>query len=442
MPRLTIAAILTICVAFAAQFGAQEPTRVLLISIDGLMPSSYTQPAPPSAPTLRRLAAEGAAADGVIGVTPTVTYPSHTTMITGVVPAVHGVVDNRMLDPENRSAGAWYWYARQIRVPTLIGAARASGLRTAAINWPVTIGSDAQYLVPEFERSRHPEARYLLDAISTPDLLASTEITRGMPLPWPLDDEGRADITRHVLRTYQPHLTMVHLLAVDGAQHDHGPGSPEGVRSVERADAQVARILGTIDEAGLRRGTVVAVVSDHGFLAYDRVLHPNVVLKQEGLLTVNGRGAITDWQAYFHSSGGSGYIFLRNPKDAALRQRVSAVLDRLKAKPEAGVETIWDASALARAGAHPDAAFGIDVRNGWYTGSGHDVLVTRTEGTRGGHGYAPERRELHASLVLNGPGIGRGKLGIVRMTQIAPTLARLLGIALAPQADQPIDLPR
>src|SRR6188508_2856661 len=100
-------------VAGTSVLAQQPPARhVVMITIDGLKPATYTAPGPSKVPTLRRLAQEGTFADGVIGVTPTVTYPSHTTMITGVMPAEHGIVDNRILDPENRSNGAWYWYAR------------------------------------------------------------------------------------------------------------------------------------------------------------------------------------------------------------------------------------------------------------------------------------------------------------------------------------------
>lgn len=430
-------AVLSIVVS---RFQAQSLPHVVLISIDGLLPSTYTRPAPPDAPTLRKLAADGAMAEGVVGVLPTVTFPSHTTIITGVHPAIHGIVDNRIVDAEARSRGAWFWYAIQVRVPSLIGAARAQNLVTASVNWPATIGSDALYLVPEFERSPHAEARHMLDALSTPGLLPAVEIARGRALPWPLDDEARTDIALHVLRTHRPQLTVLHLLATDSAQHDYGPGSAQAHHAVELMDRQVARILETLQQTGIRQNTVVAVVSDHGFLPYERILHPNALFKQEGLLTVDATGAITAWQAYFHSSGGSGYVYLREGADVALRDRVGALLERLQANPEAGVQTVWTAADLERAGAHPRAAFGLDVKNGWYTGSGHETLVTNAGRVRGGHGYAPARTELHASLILNGPGVPRRNLGVVRMTQVAPTLARILGVSLSPQADTPLAL--
>src|SRR5512139_1717827 len=120
--RIALLIILAIGLAPLAAQNAGEP-RVIMISIDGMMPTAYTDPASP-ATNLRALAQGGAWADGVVGVLPSVTFPSHTTLITGVEPAVHGIVDNRILDPENRSEGAWYYYARDIKAPTLPMAAR------------------------------------------------------------------------------------------------------------------------------------------------------------------------------------------------------------------------------------------------------------------------------------------------------------------------------
>ena len=77
-------------------------------------------------------------------------------------PSAHGIDNNTLVDPDGRSNGAWYWYARDIKVPTLPGLLRASGHTTAAVSWPVTVGMELDYNVPEHFRSRHPEALSLL----------------------------------------------------------------------------------------------------------------------------------------------------------------------------------------------------------------------------------------------------------------------------------------
>lgn len=427
-----------LALAVLAQPGAAAPDwRVVLISIDGLMPSAYTSPTSPAA-NLKRMAGAGVYADGVVGVLPTVTYPSHTTIITGVEPAVHGIVDNRMLDPENRSEGAWYWYARDIKVTTLPMAARARGLRAAAVFWPVTIGMDLDYLVPEYSRSRHPEALSMLRALSQPrHLIEAAEIARGRGFDWPQTDRDRTDLAIHMIKAYDPHVLLLHLIDLDGAQHSYGPGSPQALDTLGKLDAQVGEIVAAVQASGRADKTHIAVVSDHGFLPLDQMLQPNAVFKKEGLLTVNARGEIDSWQAYFHSSGGAGFVYVR---DAAQRERVRKLLLALKNDPANGIREVWTREILDRKGAHPEAAFGLDVIDGFYTGGGHDALV-KASTSKGGHGFDPERPALHASLVVTGPTIQkRGSIGVIRMTQIAPTLASILGVTLSSAAARPLTL--
>lgn len=419
----------------AAQ-NAGEP-HVIMISIDGLMPASYTDPSSP-AKNLRALAQGGAWAEGVLGVLPTVTFPSHTTLISGVVPAVHGIVDNRILDPENRSEGAWYYYARDIKVPTLPMAARSRGLRAAAVTWPVTVGMDIDYLVPEYLRYDHPENLTMLRALSSPrTLLDGVEASRGKPLGWPQTDRDRTDITQFILKTFDPHITLLHLIELDDAQHDFGPGSPDARRTLVMIDGLVGEIVEQVRSSGRADRTTIAVVSDHGFLPLKTMLQPNAAFKHDGLLTTDERGRITAWQAYFHSSGGSGYVYVKDP---SMIGRVHKLLETMKADPAHGIASLWTKEDLAAKGAHPGAAFGLDMVDGFYTGGGHDALL-KAPASKGGHGFDPTRPALHASLILNGAAVRtRGSLGVVRMTQIAPTLASILGVGLSPAAAQPLNL--
>lgn len=448
MPNATLrlsGALAAAAAVFIAVPVAQAPVPVtpivVMISIDGLMPSSYTGQEGARIPALRALMQGGVWADGVVGVLPTVTYPSHTTLITGVRPAVHGIVDNRILDPEGKSNGAWYWYARQIQAATLVGAVRARGLRAGAVSWPVSIGLDADYVVPEVWSSQHPQIMFLIKELSRPaDLLDSIELAEGRSLEWIQNDRHRATIAKHVLRTRHPDFFLLHLIDLDGAEHNYGPGSAEATKTLETIDGYVGEIVETVRQAGLADRAHFVIVSDHGFLRVEKMLQPNAAFKREGLITVNDRGAITDWRAYFHSSGGSGFVYLKDPNDAGLRERVAALLASLKADPGNGIRVVWSRADLDRAGAHPAAAFGLDVVNGFYTGAGHDALV-KAATSRGGHGFAPDRPELHASFILAGPRLAkRGSIGVIRMTQIAPTLARLFEVGLSPQADQPLSV--
>jgi len=282
--------------------GHTAPERhVVMISIDGLMPSYYLDADQLSieAPNLQRLVAEGAYARGVVGVLPSVTYPSHTTLITGVAPRLHGIDNNTYFDPMGLSRGAWRWYAREIRVPTLVSASRARWLRTASISWPVSVGLGTDFNLPEFWRngSEHDSDLELLRAISRPDnLLDDIEGHRGAPLGYPLTDSDRIDAAVYTIETHRPHLSLIHIFDLDSAQHDHGPGSPEAIAAVEASDRELGRVLAAIEKAGIAPRTLVAVVSDHGFLPVRRTLHPNSLLAKAGLIETDEDGRVTSWR--------------------------------------------------------------------------------------------------------------------------------------------------
>ena len=119
--------------------------HVVLVSIDALRPEFYRDETWP-APTL--LAFEGATADGVRTIFPALTYPAHTTIVTGALPARHGVYFNRPFLPEGRTE-RWIWDASAIRAPTLWDAVRAAGGTTASVGWPVTDGAPIDWNVPD-----------------------------------------------------------------------------------------------------------------------------------------------------------------------------------------------------------------------------------------------------------------------------------------------------
>jgi Type I phosphodiesterase / nucleotide pyrophosphatase len=167
-----------------------QAAPVLMISIDGLKPEYVTAADSRGlkVPYLRTLVRDGAHAEGVTGVWPTVTYPSHTTMLTGVSPAEHGIHNNLEFDPRHDFAQAWNWYAAQVRMPTLWQAAHQPGLRTASVRWPVSVGAtDVDWLIPEYWRvftssgALNPLDRELVTALSRPEgLLKQLEPAAGL----------------------------------------------------------------------------------------------------------------------------------------------------------------------------------------------------------------------------------------------------------------------
>ena len=438
------AALLVLAWALLASVATAQapPPMALMISIDGLRPD-YVIAADKHGvkiPALRRFVSEGTFAR-VEGVVPTVTYPSHTTLVTGVAPARHGIPSNTVFDPQRTGPADWYWYAEDIAVPTLWDAAARGGWSTASIQWPVTVGARITWNIPEFWRPGAADDRgRLLRSVSTPGLLPELEAALG-PYPRALDaesDEARARFAVRLLETKRPALLTLHLIALDHAQHDTGPASAETFAVLERLDAAVARLRETAERLAPGRA-LVAVVSDHGFARVDTQLNLYGAFREAGLYTV-ARGRVTDWKAMPWSAGGAAAIVLKDPADDETRARVREILDKLAADPAHGVDRILDADALRARGAFPTAAFVVGLRPGWHVATTPMAPLT-SKGRGGQHGHLPDVPDLHASFFLVGPGVPAGcDLGVVDMRDIAPTLARRLGLSL-PTADGKILLP-
>ena len=281
--------------------GAQaRGVPVVLISIDGLKPD-YVLKADArglKVPNLRRLAADGASSTGVRGVTPSVTYPSHTTLVTGVSPAEHGIINNSPFDPLATNDNGWYWYAEDIKVPTLWDAAAQAGLVTANVDWPVTVGARIRYSIVQFWRApiaRPPgsdEDHKLLRALSTPGLLDEAERTLGQyPAGYrygPDDDAKRAAFISWMIENKKPGLLTGYLASLDEAQHEHGPYDPRTLETLERLDG----FIGQIRAAAQRTwgsAFVLAVASDHGHIKTDKAVQFNAALRRAGLIDVDTR---------------------------------------------------------------------------------------------------------------------------------------------------------
>src|SRR5262247_444279 len=297
-----------------------RPTLVM-ISIEGLRPDYVTAADAHGLkiPNLRRFLKEGAFADGVTGVIPTVTYPSHTTLITGVWPAKHGILGNTMFDPLGKNQGGWYWYAEDIKVPTLWDAAREAGMTTASIQWPASVGARVNWNIPEIWRANTDEDAKLLRALATDGLLPELEKELG---PYPRGqevehDEQRGTYAIRLLEKKRPQLLTLHLLALDHVEHDTGPLSRESFAVLERQDAIVGKLRDAAER--LAPGSAyLAVVSDHGFVKIGARFNPFPAFRDAGLIAVSRGGTVTDWTAMPWTAGGSAAVVLKDPSDAAI----------------------------------------------------------------------------------------------------------------------------
>jgi len=421
---------------------------LLLISIDGMRPDYVTAADEHGLkiPNLRRIFAGGAHASGVRGVLPTVTYPSHTTILTGVWPARHGIFNNLTFDPTGTNFEGWYWYSEDIHAPTLWEAAANAGYRVGSVSWPVSVGAPGvSDLIPEYWRATTPDDLKLLRALSTPGLLREfegqigpyvTDLEDAIPSDW-----SRARYAEAIILHKHPRLMTVHLAALDELEHRTGPFSSEANRTLEEIDGMVGRLSDAMRHEN--PGAAVCIVSDHGFARIDHEFSPRVALVKAGLMTPNPKRdslqapAVTGWKAASWGSGGSAMIVLKDPHDQATSETVAKLLRELAADPANGIAGVLDRDAIARLGGSAVPDFAIDMKPGFSIAPAIDGPLVKEIKPGGTHGYAPTHPEMMAAFLIAGSGIRAGTdVGEIDMRSIAPTLAKYLGASL-PSADLP-----
>ena len=412
-----------------AENSPAEKRHALVISVDGLGAGLYDRLAAKvhisSLPRLRR---EGSYAEGVVGVYPTVTYPSHTTIITGRMPAEHGIYSNLLSREPGKNPEDWFWFTKAIKVPTLWDEARAHHMTTGAVFWPVTAGAPIDWDVPEIW---DPQKPLVVDPIyvakyATPGLLFDALLELGPPLPGQELDVTRTRLATFILKKHKPNLMLVHLVDLDEAEHQFGPDSPQAAATLEKIDGHIGELLAADQAAGLADSTDVFIVSDHGFLPVEMEIKPNVLLVKAGLLTADEKGHITGGRIATVANGGSFFIY--SPESEDLRSKVDEALKPLR--DQGVLWAVLERAALKELAAEPAAQMALDATTGYaFSNSAAGDLLEKEENATGTHGHLPFRRELEASFIAWGPDIRSGvDLHTIRMTDIAPTILKAMGI--------------
>ena len=311
--------------------GNWSDPRVILISIDGLRGDILNNPAyTKDYPNLTRLMADGEYCTNVQTVFPSLTYPSHTSMITGVTPAKHGIVNNRPFMPNNNFVD-WYWYADSIEVPTLITKASQNGLVTLGISWPVSVGAKMDWMLPEIKSVN--------DTISTIDLVRNHDrpesFLESIKVRGVVPENGNPsgynrDLLLHeiFMDTFvrkAPHLSLYHMIETDLLQHKFGKSSNEAKDAFMFMDSLVGNIIAFLDDNKLWESTTLIITGDLGFRNYEKQVSLNRLFEKEGWLTLNN-GSISDWKVVCLGSGGSGFVRLKDPTDQEFKKRVRLLL--------------------------------------------------------------------------------------------------------------------
>lgn len=433
-----VAITLIVCLVQAPTHAVDADRHVVVVCIDGLAAYLVQDPKAPL-PTVRQLAKEGSYAEAGMSVSnPAVTWPNHTTLVTGVRPMMHGVLANGML-VRGQGGGLTTIESKRdqsqlIRGTTIVDIAHQKGLKTAEINWPCTRNSasldDSFPDVPD--AVQHMSARLRSELIAEGLLENETHASFSENSPV-VKDWIWTQAACHIIRERKPNLMLIHLLNVDTTHHASGPQTGPGYTANGYADMCLRQIIDAIDTAGIGSKTTIIVLSDHGFMSTPNAICPNVILKQQGLLT-ESNGKIVSAQVHVISEGGIGLIYCTNQANAPdLIAKAKKLFEG-----QTGVVEVLTPDRFAEYGIpHPReydqapdailvAAEGYAVANN-VEGDSFVTTTALAKTSLGSHGFLSTTPKMNATLVATGAHIKKGvKLEKIENVDVAPTIAHIL----------------
>ena len=433
--------------------GKTNKKRLLVFSVDALV--SEDVDILRRKPNFQKYIAGGAEVKKVHTVYPSVTYPAHTSMITGAWPEKHGVISNYRFTTDSKN-DTWQWDRCAVKVPDVLTAAKKAGYTTGSVFWPVT--------------GNHPYVDYLIDEYwlpdkgqtlrtgfakmgSSPEMLDIIEKNAGKLAPtyvltgrtnfcvFPEIDDFMISCAADVIREYAPEVMFVHNGNIDHQRHVTGVFSSAVISALDIVDEEIGQLGEALEAAGVLDDTNFVLTSDHGQRQIVRTVKLNVYLKEAGFIETDERGKVKNWKAYSFSNAMSSLIYLKDPGDRETADRVYELLRKLCDEGIYGIGQVLTKEEVKEKW-HLDGDFTWVVESDGYTSFSDSCkrpLVPPMDLSdfrfgRATHGYMPEFGPQPVFLA-KGPDITEGFFAErCEIVDEAPTYAALLGVDL-PDAD-------
>lgn len=412
--------------------------KTIVISFDGLGTADWKTIE--RLPAFARFLKEAAYCKQVETVYPSLTYPAHCSIATGRWPVNHRVVHNTLLQPQRMASPDWYWKRRYIQGKTIYEVAKEKGLKTAAFLWPVTAGAAIDYNIPEIFANRKWDHQIFASLRSGSKKLQVEvfarygKLMRGIEQPY-LDNFLHESV-KYTLEKYEPDLSLIHYVDLDGTRHRYGHDSSQALMALNRHDKRLAELM------ELMEGEPVTwvLLGDHSSLDETKAIRVNRILQRKGWLETKGDGeSILRYQALMQEGDGSAYVYaypqMTEEDRAALAREVQAELEIFSQEHDDCIEAIYTGEEAAEQGADGNCLLMLEAKQGYYfqdTLQEPDICEYETKAT---HGYSPKKPGYTTVFAMKGPGIRQGEvIDTMRLIDEGPIIAHVLGGEL-PEAD-------
>jgi predicted AlkP superfamily pyrophosphatase or phosphodiesterase len=315
-----------------------------------------------------------------------------------------------------------------VHAPTVYDVAFQNGFTTAQVDWVAIYHSKTiTWQFPELpDPNGMIEREMIADGTVTAEQLRTFEDSSQA---W--QDEIWTAAAAKILEEKKPNLLLLHLLTLDDTNHEYAPMSPASFTAMAFLDAKVKQILDVLQRTGQSRHAMLFIVSDHGFRAYKHKIHPNVLLRKNGLLREEPAQAKGD--AWALSEGGMAAVYITNPdRKAELSPKLRRILTGVE-----GIDHVYGVEDFPKLGLPvptasdqaPDLVLAASPDYMFSNESDGDFVTVASAG--GTHGYINTDPKMQAIFIAWGAGIPKGvRLNSISNLDVAPTVAALLGLEM------------
>ncbi|KRS19941.1 phosphodiesterase [Alishewanella sp. WH16-1] len=383
---------------------AASPGSLLIISIDGLRHDYLSLH---QAPMLAELAAGGVHVKQLQPVFPSKTFPNHYSLVTGLHPERHGIVDNSMYDPEHQRqfamsmadqvADGFWWQGEPIWIT-----AELQGVKAATYFFP---GSEAEI------KGKRPSYWFPYQH-NTPNRERTEQVLAWLALP----------------EAERPRVITLYFSDVDSAGHNYGPRSEQVAQALAEVDAELTYLVQTLRERGQAEQVNLIISSDHGMAEVDQRKYIIADELFDGSLTQNVRFS-REIVSIFPKSGQEELLYQQiagryNPEQMRL-YRKHELPERFQHQQHARIAPII---LLAE---QP----WIFVRRSLLPGLKADPSFFRA---RGSHGYDNTEPDMQGMLIAYGPAFKQqATVAQLSMVDFYNVMARVVGLTPAPNQGDP-----
>lgn len=415
--------------------------HLIVISVDGLVARDYEKIK--ELPNFKYILENGSLAEEVTGVYPSLTYPSHASIITGTYPDKHGIFANEVMEPEVKNQ-KWFWYDKDIKVPTLYDLAREAHMKVGSIFWPVTAGANINYNCPEIWTVKEGQNQTLLSLKNgSPFYLYTIDMKYGNlrdGIKQPNLDNFAAASSVYTIKAKKPNLLLVHFTELDYQRHYYGVDSKEASDALIKMDERIGKILQAARDAEIFDKASFVVLGDHGFLDTEYTIALNTLLVKEGLITLDASGNVSNWKAYSNYCDGSAQIKIKDKSDIGSYMKVQELLLKLENDPLSGIEKVYTKDEAAGKRVVGNFDFMVEAKKGYYfiNDCKYGYLIKIDKGNinenskdiyPATHGYDPLKQDYKTIFMACGAGIKRGVwIKNINLVDEGPTMAEILGL--------------